>query len=404
MDDADDKVSVSTLTADGHTQLAKMFRKNICDKNFWEIVRTIKKRIDDVELVREGFIAIGDLAFESQLSQKVLGEVGACGTVIYGMKLHAKHLGIAFTGLTAVTALLLNGNADNVVKMTQAGGCEVVVDVLNRHLECAYVALGGALAVHRLAEGHPDNAVVLGTSGAGGLIIRVMRQHMDKQDLVLAGLKALNAMCLHNPDNTRQCIDDGAYEMVIVVLGVHKHDMDIVLMGCVAIVLLAHKRVDPPTPAVSPRPCSSPNSSIQLAQYAQTSVIMSIPSSISVSAVSGVSSSSALTFEVPYLTPAHVSSSIVLISSPSSPASFTLHPCLVTGWHADHAARRRARRDQRGQGAPPRQEHRGRGLPRDPTHHPQLLPSTGHGGKFQPQRSHGRGRGGGGRGGVHATE
>jgi hypothetical protein len=169
----------------------------------------------------------------------------------------------------------------------------------------------------------------LGTSGAGGLIIRVMRQHMDKQDLVLAGLKALNAMCLHNPDNTRQCIDDGAYEMVIVVLGVHKHDMDIVLMGCVAIVLLAHKRVDPPTPAVSPRPCSSPNSSIQLAQYAQTSVIMSIPSSISVSAVSGVSSSSALTFEVPYLTPAHVSSSIVLISSPSSPASFTLHPCLV---------------------------------------------------------------------------
>jgi len=227
--------------------------------------------------------------------------VGACGTVIYGMKLHAKHLGIAFTGLTAVTALLLNGNADNVVKMTQAGGCEVVVDVLNRHLECAYVALGGALAVHRLAEGHPDNAVVLGTSGAGGLIIRVMRQHMDKQDLVLAGLKALNAMCLHNPDNTRQCIDDGAYEMVIVVLGVHKHDMDIVLMGCVAIVLLAHKRVDPPTPAVSPRPCSSsPNSSIQLAQYAQTSVIMSIPSSISVSAVSGVSSSSALTFEVPY--------------------------------------------------------------------------------------------------------
>ena len=174
--DAADKVSISTLTADGHTQLAKLFRKNIRDKNFWEIIRTIKKRIDDVELVREGFIAIGDLAFESQLSQKVLGEVGACGTVIYGMKLHAMHLGIAFTGLTAVTALLLNGNTENVVRMTQAGGCEVVIDVLNRHLECAYVALGGALAVHRLAEGHPDNAVALGASSAGGLIIRVMRQ------------------------------------------------------------------------------------------------------------------------------------------------------------------------------------------------------------------------------------
>jgi hypothetical protein len=29
-----------------------------------------------------------------------------------------------------------------------------VLDVLARHLECAYVALGGALAVHRLAEGN----------------------------------------------------------------------------------------------------------------------------------------------------------------------------------------------------------------------------------------------------------
>jgi len=149
----EDSMSISTLTADGHTHLAKLFRKNIRDKNFWEIVRTIKKRIDDVELVREGFIAIGDLAFESPASQKVLGEVGACSTIVYGMKMHAHHLGVAFTGLTAVTALLLNGNTDNVMKMTQAGGCKVVVDVLARHLDCAYVALGGALAVHRLAEG-----------------------------------------------------------------------------------------------------------------------------------------------------------------------------------------------------------------------------------------------------------
>ena len=150
----EDSMSISTLTADGHTHLAKLFRKNIRDKNFWEIVRTIKKRIDDVELVREGFIAIGDLAFESPASQKVLGEVGACSTIVYGMKMHAHHLGVAFTGLTAVTALLLNGNTDNVMKMTQAGGCKVVVDVLARHLDCAYVALGGALAVHRLAEGY----------------------------------------------------------------------------------------------------------------------------------------------------------------------------------------------------------------------------------------------------------
>jgi hypothetical protein len=237
-------MSISTLTADGHTHLAKMFRKSIRDKNFWEIVRTIRKRIDDVELVREGFIAIGDLAFESPQSQKMLGEVGACGTIIYGMKLHAHHLGIAFTGLTAVTALLLNGNTDNVMKMTQSGGCHVVVDVLERHLECAYVALGGALAVHRLAEGFTENASSLGTYKAGVLIVHMMKLHMDKQDLVLAGLKAMNALCYNNKANVGQCLDRGAYELTIAVLGMHRSDMDIVLMGCVGIVLLAHKRVD----------------------------------------------------------------------------------------------------------------------------------------------------------------
>ena len=128
MDTSDSHMSVSTLTNDDHTSTTLMtLQRSILNRNYDEIVRIMRRQEDDVDFTRECCIAIGDLAFADQDCQTRLGQAGACGAVVSGMKTHVNNLGVGFSGLTAITALLLRGNLNNAVLIVQAGGCGVIV-------------------------------------------------------------------------------------------------------------------------------------------------------------------------------------------------------------------------------------------------------------------------------------
>ena len=127
MDTSDSYMSVSTLTNDDHTTSTITLQRSILARNYDEIIRIMRRQVDDVDFTRECCIAVGDLAFADQDCQTRLGQAGACGAVVSGMHTHVHNLGVGFSGLTAITALLLRGNLNNAVLIAQAGGCDVIV-------------------------------------------------------------------------------------------------------------------------------------------------------------------------------------------------------------------------------------------------------------------------------------
>ena len=71
-------MSISTITADGQSSVASNMLKNIIrNKNYHDMIRFIKNKINNLDIVREGFIAIGDFAFESLQIQRLLGKCPA---------------------------------------------------------------------------------------------------------------------------------------------------------------------------------------------------------------------------------------------------------------------------------------------------------------------------------------
>ena len=219
-DTIDSSMSISTITNDGHNFSTLTLQRSVSARNCEEIVRIMRRQIDDVDFTRECCIAIGDLAFADPDCQTRLGQAGACGTVVYGMRTHGANLGVGFSGLTAITALLLRGNINNVGLIAQAGGCDVITSVLLTHPACPYIALGGALAIHRLTEGITATVAIFGHGGGCEALVGAVRPHIRQVEVALAGVKAINSLACDDPTNSCRLGAAEGVELVIAMLQV----------------------------------------------------------------------------------------------------------------------------------------------------------------------------------------
>lgn len=251
--DRDCDMTVSTISggdeaSSSHIFIICMFLKLREEKNYSELISSVQANIDDAVCVREGFVAIGDLSFDSAEAQDELGHHGVCGTIVFGMKMHPHSLGVALSGLTAITALLLRKNCENAERIVQAGGCDVIVSALRTHVTNFHVALGAALAIDRLLDGpySAERSLLLRMSGVCEEMVPAIKHHLDNADVTQAFMRT--ATSLSNCDNINCNIFSGLgiFEIVISALQRHEHNVEITFICCLFLAVLTQRNYNQP--------------------------------------------------------------------------------------------------------------------------------------------------------------
>jgi hypothetical protein len=188
-----------------------------------------------------GCATILHLAWSSRDLREFFGEIAACDIVVHSISMHIGDPDVSEYGSGAV-GILSKNNISNSFKLTQAGACDVMVQVGNfgfclRHPRCQNVAANVCFALAQFAEA--VNCARLLECGACELITQLMRLHSDVERVIKRGVRAICAIASLNFPLREMLGQCGACELIIAAMVRYHTNVHVLQEGCEALMHLS---------------------------------------------------------------------------------------------------------------------------------------------------------------------
>jgi hypothetical protein len=188
-----------------------------------------------------GCATILHLAWSSRDLREFFGEISACEIVVHAISMHIGDPDVSEYGSGAV-GILSKNNISNSFKLTQAGACDVMVQVGNfgfclRHARCQNVAANVCFALAQFAEA--VNSKRLQECGACDLIAQLMRLHGDVERVIKRAVRAVCAIASLNFQLRELLGQCGACELIIAAMIRYQSNINIMQEGCEALMHLS---------------------------------------------------------------------------------------------------------------------------------------------------------------------
>lgn len=215
----------------------RLFRAGCCDVIVEALERhvgDIKDGLGDMGVALSLCRTIGILAkgIHSHEEREQFHTVGACSAVVHAMQRFPNNEGVARNGCLAIRALAFNHNR-NKAAIRVSGGCEVVVNALQKHSLTQIAPLvheAAAWAVSNLAQECAENKDLLGSLGAVEAVVDAFDLHGRYLEVARWACSALRHLCDGNEVNRSKISFSNASELLCSA--VQKYSTEDELVEC----------------------------------------------------------------------------------------------------------------------------------------------------------------------------
>ena len=114
--------------------------------------------------------------------------------------------------MCAALVNLAANNAENRVKIAEAGGIQAIVEGMDKHKEHAGVQEHGCWALQNLAD-NAENQVKIAEAGGIQAIVEGMEKHKENEDVQHYGCGALVNLATNNAANKASIRDHGGLSL-----------------------------------------------------------------------------------------------------------------------------------------------------------------------------------------------
>jgi len=218
---------------DAAIQLLSRIRE-LNDASLKQLLETMRKYPQHSGVQAAGCVAVRTLAVQADNKIKI-SDAGGIGVVLGAMRKHSEHAGVQEAGCGAVRNLA--GSAENEVKISDEGGIAVVLEAMKKHAEHAGVQETGCGAIRNLA-GNADNEVKICEEGGIGVVLGAMRKHAAHAGVQATGCGAVRNLAF-NADNEVKIASEGGIEVVLEAMRKHAEHAGVQEAGCGAVDNLA---------------------------------------------------------------------------------------------------------------------------------------------------------------------
>lgn len=218
--------------------MAQLMDEGICES----LVNTMNTfAASSLEVAIHGCRALNDLSWTDRELREFLGEIGGCECLIFVLNLYIGNPEVSEYGSAAMLNLAKD-NINNSFRFSEAGACDVIVQVGNfgfnlRHPRAPVVAANVCNVIAHLCEAL--NRQKLYDAGSNELITSLLKFHMDKADVVLSAVMAVCGLASLAPSNRETLGHVGACELIVEAMQLHGNEVEILQHSCEALMHLA---------------------------------------------------------------------------------------------------------------------------------------------------------------------
>jgi hypothetical protein len=221
----------------------RLFKSGCCDV----IIEALKLHVGEVGVALSLCRTVGILAkgIHSSAEREQFGVVGGCEAVVQAMQRFQNTEGVARCGCLAIRALAFD-HSSNQKALSVAGGCEVVVDAIRRHSltqSGPLVHEAATWAASNLAQGSPENKELLGTLGAVEAVLEAFELHGRYLEVTRWSCSALRHLCDGNERNRSKISFSCAPELLCMAIQKFVTEDEIVEWALLTMVVVCADRV-----------------------------------------------------------------------------------------------------------------------------------------------------------------
>jgi len=221
----------------------RLFKSGCCDV----IIEALKLHVGEVGVALSLCRTVGILAkgIHSSAEREQFGVVGGCEAVVQAMQRFQNTEGVARCGCLAIRALAFD-HSNNQKALRVAGGCEVVVDAMRRHSltqSGPLVHEAATWAASNLAQGSAENKELLGTLGAVEAVLEAFELHGRYLEVTRWSCSALRHLCDGNERNRSKISFSCAPELLCMAIQKFVTEDEIVEWALLTMVVVCADRV-----------------------------------------------------------------------------------------------------------------------------------------------------------------
>ena len=212
------------------------FERNIealkAQKNFAAIVSGMKFHAMHAGIQEKACRAFLDLARSDADNKVRIAEAGGIPLILAALDKHATHAGVAESACWAVINLTAK-NDDNKLRIAQAGGIPLILAALDIHATHAGVVENACWAV--LNVGSAGNRALIAEAGGIPLILAALDNHATNASVVDRACWAVLNLTANNADNQVLTAEAGGIPLILAALDTHATDAGVVENACWAL-------------------------------------------------------------------------------------------------------------------------------------------------------------------------
>lgn len=143
-----------------------------------------------VGVVRQSLVLIKTLAGNDNVKKDIRATQGV-GIIVNSMSKHVNSRAISHAGCGAITSICLR-TPENAQQVMEAGGCQVLVEILKTHMATANVLISCAEAIRNIVSRSRHYCAEFEKADVETILNEVASKHPEAEDSVKAALRDLN--------------------------------------------------------------------------------------------------------------------------------------------------------------------------------------------------------------------
>ena len=202
------------------------------------VLTIVKAHSSNHKIISLAFISIANLALENEENRSHLGAVGACEDVVSLLSSTWEvSTSMTFNGCSALQSLLVRNN-DNRVKLGQTSCISVVGNIIKAHIQDVDIVSQSILILASMTIGD-QNSEQLSSIGIVELVVVLLNSHVEVDLIVQQACLIISRLARRHSSFRNELGTCGACEGVVLAMRQHSRNTDIVQAGCTAIASLA---------------------------------------------------------------------------------------------------------------------------------------------------------------------